>query len=68
MKKILGIVVLSLLCCNVSNVSFADIKKPKIQNIGIVFPIIENKKFPCRVSVYLYDPVKPINHVKTRSY
>ena len=29
MKKILGIVVLGLLWCNVNNVSFADIKKPK---------------------------------------
>ena len=43
MKKLLGILVLGLVWWNVSNVSFADIKKPKIQNIGIVFPIIENK-------------------------
>ncbi len=67
MKKLLRIVVLGLLWCNVSNVSFADIKKPKIQNIGIVFPIIENKKFPCRVSVYLYAPVKPIKEIKAPS-
>ncbi len=63
MKKLLGILVLSL--CFI-NTAAANIKKPKIQNIGVVFPIIENKKFPCRVNA-IYTPIKPIEEVKAPS-
>jgi len=66
MKKLLGILVLSLLCCTNS---FADIKKPTISNIGIVFPIIETEKFPCRAYNPRYKPIKPILTVEaTESY
>ena len=61
MKKLLGILVLGFLCF--SN-SFADIKKSKISKIGIVFPIIETEKFPCRAYNPRYEPIKPISAVE----
>ena len=63
MKKILVVFFLSLLFCNIS---LADLKKPNIQSIGVVFPIIENKKFPCRVNA-IYTPLKPIKEIKAPS-
>ena len=63
MKKLLGILFLGLLF---PNISLTDIKKPKIQNIGVVFPIIDNKKFPCRVDA-IYTPIKAIKKIKAPS-
>ena len=66
MKFLFWILALGLLIC--SN-SFADIKKPKISKIGIIFPTIESEQFPCRAYNPIYKPIPLIATVEaTASY